>query len=134
LTQGSSALARLASLAFIALLPASVDAQSLSPRKVYGRYQQSVWQKQQGLPENAVQGMIRTRDGYMWLGTVDGAARFDGVRFTVFNSTNTPEIRGTIVPFLFEDNAGVLWLATDNGGLARYAEGRFTAVTPRECA
>jgi signal transduction histidine kinase/ligand-binding sensor domain-containing protein len=73
--------------------------------------------------------MTRTRDGYMWLGTVDGAARFDGVRFTVFNPANTPEIRGTIIVAVFEDHAGVLWLATDNGGLARFADGRFTTVT-----
>ncbi len=126
---GTSVLARLASLTLVALLPASVAAQSLSPRKVYGRYQQSVWQEQQGLPQNAVQGMTRTRDGYMWLGTVDGVARFDGVRFAVFNSTNTPEIRGTIISSVYEDRAGVLWLATDNGGLTRYADGRFTAVT-----
>ena len=112
-----------------ALLPASVSAQTFAAHKVYGRYQQALWQEPQGLPQNTVFSMTRTRDGYLWLATVDGAARFDGVRFTVFDPTNTPEIRGAVIASVVEDDAGVLWLAPDNGGLVRYADGRFARVT-----
>jgi ligand-binding sensor domain-containing protein/signal transduction histidine kinase len=119
----------LAVLGLVALGPGLISAQTFATHKVYGRYQQAVWQEPQGLPQNTVFSMTRTRDGYLWLATVDGAARFDGVRFTVFDPTNTPEIRGAVVASVVEDDNGVLWLAPDNGGLVRYAGGRFSRVT-----
>ncbi len=48
-------------------------------------YVSRVWQTENGLPQNAVQAIVQTRDGYLWLGTPAGLVRFDGVRFTVFN-------------------------------------------------
>ena len=39
-----------------------------------------------GLPDNAVTAVLQTHDGYLWIGTYGGLARFDGVRFTVFNT------------------------------------------------
>ena len=53
--------------------------QTLSPNRALGHYQQFVWQDQHGLPQNGVLSILRTRDGYLWLGTIEGAARFDGV-------------------------------------------------------
>lgn len=119
----------IAALGLAGLAPGVVSAQTFAAHKVYGRYQQAVWQEPQGLPQNTVFSMTRTRDGYLWLATVDGAARFDGVRFTVFDPTNTPEIRGAVVASVVEADDGVLWLAPDNGGLVRYAGGRFSRVT-----
>ena len=43
------------------------------------------WQVEQGLPQNKVTAVLQTRDGYLWVGTYNGLARFDGVRFTVFD-------------------------------------------------
>ena len=43
-----------------------------------------------GLPHNTVMAMAQTADGYVWLGTEEGLARFDGDRFTVFDKRNTP--------------------------------------------
>ena len=96
-------------------LPA--DAQDLSSRKVFGRYQQYVWQDHHGLPENNVNAITRTRDGYLWLATFEGVARFDGVRFTVFDHNNTPALKSNQIMALFEDRAGDLWLGTNGGGL-----------------
>ena len=75
-----------------ALVPTTLPAQTFAAHRVYGRYQQAVWQEPQGLAQNTVFSMTRTGDGYLWLATVEGAARYDGVRFTVFDPTNTPEI------------------------------------------
>ena len=74
-------------------LPVGIYGQTLSTQKVLDRYQQFVWQTQHGLPQNSVNAIVRTRDGYLWLGTFEGAARFDGVRFTTFDNSNTPAIR-----------------------------------------
>lgn len=111
------------------LLPGSALAQAFSPHKVFGRYQQFVWQEQQGLPQNTVQAITRTRDGYLWLGTQAGVARFDGAGFTVFDSSNTGEIKGSLITALLEDRAGDLWLGTDGSGLNLYRAGRFRLYT-----
>ena len=63
------------------------------------------WTTLQGLPANKINAVLQTRDGYLWVGTVDGLVRFDSVRFTVFNDQNTPEFAaiGFNVRALFED-------------------------------
>jgi len=97
--------------------------------KVFGRYQQFVWNEQHGLPENGVQAVTGTRDGYLWLGTQAGVARFDGVRFTVFDRSNTDEIKASLIKSLLEDRAGNLWIGTDGSGLNLYRNERFTLYT-----
>ena len=67
-------------LGFQGLLPPPSHGQDLGLRRVFGRYQQYLWQDQHGLPENSVNAVRRTRDGYLWLGTEFGLYRFDGVR------------------------------------------------------
>jgi len=114
------------------LTQAHVRGQTLSTHKALGRYQQFVWQDQHGLPQNGVLAILRTRDGYLWLGTIEGAARFDGVRFVVFDNSNTPEIKSNQILSLAEDRAGSLWLGAVSGGLTRYTEGRSRLYTTRD--
>jgi signal transduction histidine kinase/ligand-binding sensor domain-containing protein len=109
-----------------------VWAQTLSAHKVLGRYQQLLWQDQHGLPQNGVLAIQRTRDGYLWLGTIEGAARFDGVRFTVFDNNNTPEIKNNQILSLAEDQTGKLWLGAVGGGLTSYQNGQFRLYTRRD--
>ena len=87
-----------------------------------------VWQTQDGLPNNAVTAIVQTRDGYLWLATYDGLARFDGVNFVIFDNSNTPELRSSRVTSLFEDAAGNMWIGCESGELTRYQDGHFYAV------
>lgn len=81
------------------------------------------WQTESGLPQNTVNTIVQTRDGYLWLGTQAGLARFDGVRFTVFGlSDGLPNVQ---VRTVFEDKRGDLWIGTTGGGLGRWREGRI---------
>jgi ligand-binding sensor domain-containing protein/signal transduction histidine kinase len=73
--------------------------------------------KEGGLPQNVVIAMAQTRDGYLWLGTQQGLARFDGVHFKTFNDGNTPGLNSTTITKLFEDSRGNLWIGTQNGGV-----------------
>jgi ligand-binding sensor domain-containing protein/signal transduction histidine kinase len=82
-----------------------------------------VWGKQQGLPDNSVTAVLQTQDGYLWIGTSAGLARFDGVRFVpvAFRpGRSDAEIRVTT---LCEDATGRLWIGTQENGLLYYFEG-----------
>ena len=83
------------------------------------------WQTENGLPQNSVTAVVQTRDGYLWLGTYSGLARFDGARFAVFNDGNTPEMRDSHVTSLFEADDGTLWIGHENGEVTWYKNGRF---------
>ena len=91
------------------------------------QYRFSSWTVDNGLPQNTVYDIRQTRDGYLWLTTFDGLVRFDGVRFTVFNKGNTPGISSNRFLRLYEDVQGDLWAGTEDGGVVRYHQGRFTS-------
>ena len=89
------------------------------------QYRIDHWTADNGLPQNSVYGIVQTRDGYLWLATLDGLARFDGVRFTVFNKSNSPGIVNNRFLSLFEGANGDLWAGTEASGIVRYHNGRF---------
>jgi ligand-binding sensor domain-containing protein len=122
---------RTGAAAALALLLA-MPVRALDPAKAITQYVHDVWQSEQGLPQNTVLSICQTRDGYLWLGTQEGLARFDGVRFTVFDKNNTPELKRNWVGTLFEDRAGNLWIGLQGGGLVRLQNGRFTAFTTKD--
>jgi ligand-binding sensor domain-containing protein/signal transduction histidine kinase len=87
------------------------------------------WQAEDGLPQNSVTALAQTRDGYLWVGTQDGLARFDGVRFVVFDAHNTPAIHNSRIVQAFEDRRGALWVGTEEAGLVRLERGQLTAFS-----
>jgi ligand-binding sensor domain-containing protein/signal transduction histidine kinase len=89
------------------------------------QYNSRTWQTDEGLPDNLVQAITQTLDGFLWVGTGHGLARFDGVSFTVFNAKNTPEIGNSSITALCADRAGGLWIGTDGGGLTCLKDGTF---------
>jgi signal transduction histidine kinase/ligand-binding sensor domain-containing protein/DNA-binding response OmpR family regulator len=93
-----------------------------------GTYVRENWTVADGLPINTITAVLQTRDGYLWLGTNDGVVRFDGVRFTVYNAGNTPELPSNRIVSLLEDRVGALWIVTEQGHLVRHSRGRFTHV------
>jgi ligand-binding sensor domain-containing protein/signal transduction histidine kinase len=105
---------------------AAAPALALDPSQPLARYVHQVWTTDQGLPQNSVYALVQTRDGYLWLGTDEGLVRFDGLRFTVFDRTNTPAITDPFVFTLHEAPDGSLWAGTDRGGLIRYRDGEFS--------
>jgi signal transduction histidine kinase/CheY-like chemotaxis protein/ligand-binding sensor domain-containing protein len=104
---------------------AAGPAAALDPRVGLSQYHSSNWQIENGLPQNSAQVLLQTRDGYIWIGTQAGLARFDGVRFVVFDRANTAEMVRENIRALAEDGQGALWIGTDSG-LLRYRHGTFT--------
>jgi ligand-binding sensor domain-containing protein len=99
--------------------------------KVPPQYSIRIWLAEDGLPQNAVTAILQTHDGYLWVGTYSGLVRFDGVRFKVFDSANTPELQSSRVTSLFEDSEENLWIGHELGEMTRYQVGQFHAVEVR---
>ncbi len=93
------------------------------------QYKIETWTTEQGLPYKIVNSVVQTQDGYVWAATDDGLARFDGVRFTVFNTANTKNLPTNRVQNLVETTDGSLWMASENRGLIRYRDGEFRNYT-----
>jgi ligand-binding sensor domain-containing protein len=77
------------------------------------------------LPSSTVTSIAQTPDGYLWVGTYNGLARFDGARFVVFDPVNKPALTQTRVQGLYTDASGTLWINTYRGGLTAYRDGAF---------
>ncbi len=122
-------LAPIAPIAFIIVVILTISLTSLAQTPI--RYGSENWQTEQGLPQNTVHCIRQTREGYLWLGTREGLARFDGVRFTVFDRRTTPALLNNQIRHLLEDRAGNLWISTP-AALVRYRAGRFTAFTTKD--
>jgi len=90
---------------------------------------QTHWTTENGLPQNTVTAIAQTRDGYLWLGTFGGLARFDGVKFTIFNSANTPGLISNRFTSLYVDNEGLLWIGTEAGEVLSFQDGQFQFYT-----
>ncbi|MBC8095663.1 MAG: ATP-binding protein [Akkermansiaceae bacterium] len=93
-----------------------------------GEFAVQVWQTDDGLPQTSASSVVQDRDGYLWIATYGGLARFDGVRFTVFDDNNTPEMSSRHITSLFVDQEGAVWCGNDNGQITSYRDGRFQAL------
>ncbi len=89
------------------------------------------WTPAQGLPYKIVKSVLQTRDGYIWAATDDGLARFDGVRFTVFNTANSKGLPTNRLDLLVETADASLWMTGENHGVIRYQNGAFHNYTSK---
>jgi ligand-binding sensor domain-containing protein len=85
------------------------------------------WQTEEGLPDNAVNDISQTPDGYLWLATLKGLVRFDGTRFRTFTPRDSPCLRSAQVRRLLAGRDGTLWIAAGAGGVSALRGGRFTS-------
>jgi signal transduction histidine kinase/ligand-binding sensor domain-containing protein len=81
------------------------------------------WTTRDGLPQNRIRAITGTRDGFVWLGTDDGAVRFDGTSFKTIGLREG--LLAPIVLDLHESADGSLWIATLGGGLSVLRNGRI---------
>jgi signal transduction histidine kinase/ligand-binding sensor domain-containing protein/ActR/RegA family two-component response regulator len=102
-------------VACVVAVLAAVPVLALDPHVRVTQYHTLSFQIEQGLPQNSVQAILQSRDGYLWLGTQAGLVRFDGVRFVVFDRSSAPAFTRENVRALAEDRDGTLWIATDDG-------------------
>jgi len=118
----------LTALAALFILLTPPPASALDPDRAIHQYRRDNWGAEDGLPQSSVYTIAQTTDGYIWLGTMAGLARFDGVEFTLFNSDNTPAFAGNLIINLLADPDGSLWITERRTGVVHYQDGRFTRI------
>lgn len=101
---------------------------ALDPARKLTQYGFAQYLTVHGLPQNTVQAICQTRDGYLWVGTQEGLARFDGQRFQTFLPSDTPGLLDKHIQGIVEGRDGTLWIG-GNSGLIRYQGGKFTTFT-----
>ena len=101
------------------------------PVPLRDEYSLDVWQVEDGLPDNSVNAIVQTPDGYLWFGTFNGLVRFDGLRFQRMDS-RVPGLESGRVVQLFLDRQGALWIAMEYGQIARYSRGIFTVLSTED--
>ncbi len=88
-------------------------------------YLTDVWTADDSLPDSSVTDIAQTPDGYLWIGTYNGLARFDGMRFVTFDPANTPALAHARVRTLSVDDHGTLWINTFDGSMTSLRQGTF---------
>src|SRR5436853_2622499 len=80
------------------------------------------YSEKDGLPGSQVNNVLIDKLGYVWTGTINGLARYDGYEFKRFyyNPNDTASIHGLIVWSLFEDHSGKIWAGTSPTFLNAY--------------
>jgi signal transduction histidine kinase/CheY-like chemotaxis protein/ligand-binding sensor domain-containing protein len=115
----------LALLLTCSVLAAGADSPPSTPVSLALGYRWQSWSVPQGLPSSAVTSIVQTQDGYLWIGTQEGLARFDGLRFTTLDERDSPLLARETINALCESRDGTLWIGTDNAGLLSLKDGRI---------
>ena len=111
------------------LLLSSPSAFAQNPSLDLRQYGHSAWLARTGFVKGTIRAMTQTSDGYLWLGTDAGLARFDGVRTVPWTPPPGQRLPSTIIFALLAARDGTLWIGTfrglvswKNGQLTRHAE------------
>ncbi len=115
-------------LAAAATLALAGPARALDPDRPVDEFTVTAWTMQDGLPHNLVHQITQDHDGFLWISTWEGAARFNGRSFTAFdaNSAAGPAIVG-VRGLLVEANGAILFGST-HAGVRRLRAGRWDAL------
>lgn len=125
---------------FIVLSCLFINIFALDTDKPLTQYIRTIWTTEEGLPQNSAFSIVQTPDGYLWFGTLAGLVRFDGISFTVFDQSNTPELSSDLINAVYVDGDGTLWTATGGAysanakgnSLLSYKDGKFRGYTKQD--
>ena len=94
-------------------------------------FQLETWTVDDGLPQNSVLSIAEDKDGYLWIGTVFGLARFDGAEFAVFDRNRIDAIRNDVVTSIHVGREGAVYWGTQ-GGLVCASDQRIKTFGVKE--
>src|SRR4030088_1786197 len=113
-----------ATLGLLLALPAD----ALDPHRAFSEYRQTVWTSEDGLPATFIYSIAQSSDGYIWLGSTDGLARFDGIQFVHWRPKGNRILLGA-VRVVSAARDGGLWVGTTSGVVGRVRGDDLTTAT-----
>lgn len=114
-------------LALFGTLQAAIHASI--PINPLRQYHERAWEVEEGLPLGDVESVAQSKNGYLWVGTRRGLARFDGVDFKVIDPPNIPKLKNSFISALCVTRDGSLWIGTSAFGLMQLKDGKFVSHT-----
>jgi ligand-binding sensor domain-containing protein/signal transduction histidine kinase len=112
-------------LAAVTVFCFAVPAHATDPNRSILQYARARWGTDRGFPGGPVSCFAQTPDGYLWIGTAKGLARFDGVSFRVFDNAGAGSLPIGPVHDLLVDGDGNLWILLESTKILRYRDGQF---------
>lgn len=83
------------------------------------------WTKDDGLPSNDIYDIVKSRNGFYYIGSSHGLVRFDGSDFRIYNTKTTDLIKANTIRSMMLDSSGKLWLSNGGNGVLIYDGDRF---------
>ena len=117
--------------ATLLVVAAGETAWTLERGKSLTQYVAESWGPKDGLRQHRIRDILQTRDGYLWLATENGLVRFDGVRFTTFDSKSSRGFGHDYLHALAQTEDGGLWVGTYHG-LTLRKDGEFKTYTEKD--
>ncbi len=85
-----------------------------------------IYTDQSGLPQSSITEIARDADGYLWVGTQDGAAYYDG---RVWTPVDMPDrLTSNYVDSVCAASDGSMLFGTDKAGVCRLKDGKWTTI------
>lgn len=112
------------------LLATTTRAFALAPDWRASQYAHRHFGATEGLPHGLANSIAQTGNGYLWVGTEEGVARFDGQRFRIFDRRSG--LAANTIAALAVDAGGAVWIGMRDRGLARFSGESITTVTADE--
>ncbi len=116
------------SLFALLLCAMSGAAMALDPARPVDEFTLTAWTMEDGLPHNYVHYIEQDAEGFLWVGTWEGAARFDGRRFDAFDKRILQDIPLAGVRTLLPEADGAMLFGTSQHGVVRYSHGRWSVL------
>lgn len=95
-----------------------------------GQYVSESWDLENGLPIGHINQIYQTPDGYLWMATFSGLLRFDGVKFTRYDVSNTPELPSNRIIEIRPGRGNSFWLFTEQRNMVLVSDGVFKSFGP----
>lgn len=83
-------------------------------------YFSETWSTRTGLPHNSINSLAQTQDGYLWVATWEGLARFNGKEFKLLTRSEIPGLPDSGLRTLTSTSDGGLLIAGSRGGISLY--------------